>query len=180
MDGGLVLLEKGRGVLSYGWGVLVFKSAPESVVYSMNLIRRLGLGGERPLVVTVGDVVSQNFTAYGSTDVAVVDGVTRRGSRVEWGVTGIEYRCKNPAGTISWECFHVVTRAVEEAAAGRRGVVYVEGEEDLLSLVALKACPLDSGWVIYGHWKGFLCLLPCTRFFKTKVDELLGSYFQEK
>lgn len=177
---GLVLRSSGRGTLTYGWGFMVFKEPPESVEFSVKLMRDLGLCGERPLVITVGDVVSRNFARYGYSDVAIMDGKTRRGIAVEGAVEGISYRCVNPPGVVSRECWDAVSKAIRSAESGTKSAVLVEGEEDLLSLVALKECPLDAGWVVYGHWRGFLCLLPCTGFFKKLADVLLESYFEEK
>jgi uncharacterized protein (UPF0218 family) len=176
----LVLKNEARQALSYGWGFLVFREPPESIRFSIQLIKDLGLCGPEPLLITVGDVVSYNFAAYGRSDVAVVDGKTRRSMRIQGVVAANSYNCVNDPGTISQECIEAIKSAIEEAKKDRKSIVYVDGEEDLLSLVALKECPLNESWVIYGHWKGFLCLLPCTEFFKRLADILLETSFEKE
>jgi len=174
----LVLREEGRAMLAYGWGFMIFEDPPDSVRTLFNLSRMVGMGG-KPFIITVGDVVSSNFGTYAYTNVAIVDGKTRR--RVELGGSGIEaeYKCRNSPGTITPECYSAVRQAVRLTPTEGRARVAVEGEEDLLSLVAIRECRLNTGWVVYGHWKGFICAIPCTPFFKRLAEVLLQTYFEQ-
>ncbi len=175
----LVMREVARGELSYGWGFLVFKDPPDSVNTVFELSERIGIG-RRPFIITVGDVVSRNFTVYGYTNVAVIDGRTRRSLKIEGLKAETEYSCMNAPGTISLECYEAVAQAIKTTPPNGRSVVFVDGEEDLLSLVALKECPVDKSWVIYGHWRGFLCAIPCILRYRKIAQVLLETGFEEK
>ena len=102
-----------------------------------------------PMVITVGDRVTESLGAIGRTpDVQVVDGVERRSRRKP---PELPYRrlvrVKNPAGTLT-------TSAIEgmrKAFGGTKPVrVLVEGEEDLMALLAVAMAPISS-LVFYGQ-----------------------------
>lgn len=132
----LILPDDQRDVLKENLGVLVDGGLPE------------GYSDKRP-IITVGDVVTDKLIEQGVIpDVAIIDGKTRRG---DYGSTGpeIEKRIniKNPAGMITTESWKAIEKALE---IEEPVLIYVTGEEDMLSLVALTLCP-DGGLVIYGY-----------------------------
>ncbi|QOJ78141.1 DUF359 domain-containing protein [Infirmifilum lucidum] len=175
----LVMREVARRELSYGWGFLIFKDPPDSVTTVFELSERMGIG-RRPFIITVGDIVSRNFNVYGYTNVAIIDGRTRRGLKLEGLESEAEYACRNTPGTISPECYEAVAQAIKTTPPNGRSVVFVEGEEDLLSLVALRECLANKSWVIYGHWRGFLCAIPCILRYRKIAQVLLETGFEEK
>jgi uncharacterized protein (UPF0218 family) len=169
----LVDSRRAREALSYSWGFLVFEGPPESVH-----LARLLVGDSRPLVV-VGDEVSRSFSQYYRWDVAVVDFRSRRVS-LEWSPAypSAVLECENPPSSISSSCVIALKRALAMWEKEGRVMVVVRGEEDLLSLPAILLCP-DGGWVVYGNWRGFLSLIPCTPLFRGIARRLLLEFFKE-
>jgi len=105
---------------------------------------------EKPaMIIAVGDVVSENMAKYGIlTNLAIVDNRVLRQPRkpVVLNVNQTIH-VKNPPGTITDEAW----LAVKEALKQKRPVkIVVDGEEDLLTLVALLHAPLNA-LVVYGQ-----------------------------
>jgi len=102
-----------------------------------------------PMVVTVGDRVTDTLGAMGRTpDVQVVDGVERRVIRA---VPTIPYarliKVKNPAGMLTGDAI----AGMKQAFLGKKPVrVQVEGEEDLMAMLAIAMAPV-SAVVFYGQ-----------------------------
>jgi len=102
-----------------------------------------------PLTVTVGDRVTDTLGAMGRTpDVQVVDGFERRIRRQ---VPTVPYarliRVKNPAGTLTANAIN----GMRKAFMGKKPVrVQVEGEEDLMAMLAIAMAPV-SAMVFYGQ-----------------------------
>ncbi len=104
---------------------------------------------EAPMVVTVGDRVTDTLEAAGRTpDVQVVDGLERRSRR---DLPNVPYarlvKVKNPAGTLTNNAIN----GVRAAFMGRKPVrVHVDGEEDLMAMLAIAMAPV-SAIVFYGQ-----------------------------
>lgn len=104
---------------------------------------------ESPMVVTVGDRVTDTIAAMRMTPaVQVVDGVERREKRTP---PVVEYsrliKVRNPAGTLTDEAID----GMLSAFAGEKPVrVEVEGEEDLMAMLAISFAPV-SAVVFYGQ-----------------------------
>ena len=108
-----------------------------------------GLAKESSMVITVGDRVTDTLEAVGRTpDVQVIDEVERRTRR---GPPKVPYarlvRVKNPAGTLT----RAAIEGMRKAFSGRKPVrVQVEGEEDLMAMLAISMAPV-SAVVFYGQ-----------------------------
>jgi GTP-dependent dephospho-CoA kinase len=101
------------------------------------------------MVITVGDRVTETFGELGRTpDVQVVDGVERRSKRDPPKVPYVRLvKVRNPAGEITSDAI----RGMRSAFGGRKPVrVMVDGEEDLLAMVAVAMAPISST-VYYGQ-----------------------------
>ncbi len=104
---------------------------------------------EAPMVVTVGDRVTDTLGEAGRTpDVQVVDGVERRSRRE---LPNVPYarlvKVRNPAGTLT----NSAITGVRRAFLGRKPVrVQVDGEEDLMAMLAIAMAPV-SALVFYGQ-----------------------------
>jgi hypothetical protein len=102
-----------------------------------------------PMVVTVGDRVTDTLGAMGRTpDVQVIDGYERRILRE---VPAVHYarliKLKNPAGTLTAEAINGMRRAF----LGKKPVrVQVDGEEDLMAMLAIAMAPI-SATIFYGQ-----------------------------
>ena len=99
-------------------------------------------------MIFVGDAVSRNATARDlRRDVVIIDNKEMRVQTKPLDAsTGRTFRVRNEPGTISSNAWAAVDEAVETGNA----VVIVDGEEDLLTLVAMAVAPLGS-FVIYGQ-----------------------------
>jgi uncharacterized protein (UPF0218 family) len=174
----MIPTESCREQLSYSWGYLFYEDPPLSVEKVWELIKNSPIGKN---VVLVGDVVSVNFFEKGLGDIFVIDLKTRRGTfprRVN--AQGAVLSCKNPPGTITKDCFEALKMSFELLAKNRKPILLqVDGEEDLLSLIALYLCPINNSWIIYGHFKGFICVIPCTAYFKKIAGDLLATCFEK-
>jgi uncharacterized protein (UPF0218 family) len=134
-----------RVKLKEPFGLLIRGSFSETM-------RQLRLIVERekpPVLVAVGDTVSHNLIAYGLNPQLVVTDSKRRRRRVAPLVFSARsvVRVVNPQGTITDEAIAAVQRALE---GGGLVHVVVDGEEDLLVLVAVLYAPL-GGLVVYGQ-----------------------------
>ncbi len=101
------------------------------------------------VVVTVGDKVTDTLEMVGRTpDVQVIDGVERRSRREAPRVPFARLvRVKNPAGTLT----QAAIEGMRKAFAGETPVrVQVEGEEDLMAMLAIAMAPV-SALVFYGQ-----------------------------
>jgi GTP-dependent dephospho-CoA kinase len=102
-----------------------------------------------PMVVTVGDRVTDTLQSVGRTpDVQIVDGVERRQKR---GYPEAPYarliKVKNPAGAVTVDAIEGVRAAFMGKKPAR---VQVDGEEDLLAMLAIAMAPI-SATVFYGQ-----------------------------
>jgi uncharacterized protein (UPF0218 family) len=119
--------------------------------FSETMSRLVGIvGSEKPsMIIAVGDTVSRNSHEYGvGAQLLITDGLCKRrkvkpviflGRRV--------VRVRNPAGVITEEAVVAVRDAL---ASGERVHLVVDGEEDLLVLVAVLYAP-DGALVVYGQ-----------------------------
>lgn len=100
-------------------------------------------------VISVGDIVSQHMLDFGlPLDVLIVDNKTMRKAINPIVVDVDQTLCaKNPPGTITEEAWDAISDAM--AYEGRIKVM-IEGEEDLLTVVAVLSAPEDA-LVVYGQ-----------------------------
>ncbi len=105
---------------------------------------------EKPAkIISVGDVVSENMAKCGIlTHLAIVDNRVMRQPR-EPVVLKVNQtiHVKNPPGTITDEAWLAVKKALKQKQLIK---IVVDGEEDLLALVALLHAPLNA-LVVYGQ-----------------------------
>ena len=99
-------------------------------------------------MIFVGDAVSRNAAAKDlRRDVMIIDNKEMRvQTKPLDAAAGRTFRVRNEPGTISPSAWAAVDEAVESGNA----VMIVDGEEDLLTLVAMAVAPLGS-FVIYGQ-----------------------------
>ncbi len=124
-------------------------------------------------IITVGDVVTDRLLDQGiEPDVGIVDGKTRRGE-----FAGRNWRDKktvtieNPPSTIKREVWKVLKEAISKE---ERVIIQVEGEEDMLSLVAIALCPLN-GLVIYGIPSEGMVINEVSKDIKEETWEIINN-----
>lgn len=101
-----------------------------------------------PRVIFVGDAVSRNAVKTGvRRDVMIIDNKEKRAQAESLDAFPKRtFRVRNKPGTIGFDAWAAIDDAIESGDA----LVIVDGEEDLLTLVAMATAPLGS-LVIYGQ-----------------------------
>ncbi|MCW4045492.1 MAG: DUF359 domain-containing protein [Candidatus Bathyarchaeota archaeon] len=134
-----------RARLKVPFGVLIRGSFAEA----MHELQSIAAKDKPPVIVGVGDTVSRNLVAFGVEAGLLVTDSLRRRRRVApavfsgWRVVHV----RNPAGVITEEAVAAVRAAL---AGGERVHVVVDGEEDLLTLIAV-AFAAEGSLVVYGQ-----------------------------
>ncbi len=101
------------------------------------------------MIISVGDTVSENMTKHGiSLQVSIVDNKVMRDPIQPIAVNADQtLHLENPPGTLTEEAWTVTKKALNGKA---RTKVLVDGEEDLLTLVAVLSAP-ENSLVVYGQ-----------------------------
>ena len=140
----LLLTEGQRQSLKEPLGQLIAGSTSEC-----NQALKRVQDDEKPrLLILVGDTISRNALHSGiRANVIIIDNKEMRAGAVEFthGKARV-FRTVNPQGTIDLLAWEAVAEAVQKG----EGAVLVDGEEDLLTLVAIIAAPVGS-IVAYGQ-----------------------------
>ncbi len=103
---------------------------------------------EPKIVIAVGDVTSATMIEQGySPDVAIVDGITKRGVFEEKLTGEREYVFYNPAAVLYPEAWSTIDTAIRDKA---KSLVTVEGEEDLMGFPAVLLAP-NGSVMVYGQ-----------------------------
>jgi len=151
---------------------------------SLRLTLKKPLGGfitdlssiKNRIVVCVGDQASKDVLSYGlKPKLCVYDGrIKRKVVEIPSEIKNYdarEIKVKNPAGTLTKEVFQAVEEALKSEASCK---MLVEGEEDLVTLVAVKYAPSGSV-VLYGQPNEGLVAVEVGVKIKKKVEELLSE-----
>ncbi len=142
-----ILTEDLRPLLKKPVGILIRGGVDETVHELIKFIK--SKGGVK--LIVVGDVVSKTITTMGlKADLYITDSRSLRMPVEEpklTSITEVVYRVRNPPGHISSEAEEAVKIAL---SSGCLSWIKVEGEEDLLTLVAIAEAPLNS-IVLYGQ-----------------------------
>ena len=137
-----------------------------SVIETMNKLKET-LQKEKPaIIVSVGDTVSRNLHAYGiNPQLSITDNKSmRKMVTPQRFVSKTLVKVKNPQGTITEEAIEAVCSALQ----GKKQIhLLVEGEEDLLTLIAVLYAP-ENALVIYGQPLQGIVIVNVTR--KKKAD----------
>lgn len=105
---------------------------------------------EKPvLVISVGDEVSRNMLRRGiKPHIMIVDNKTMREETEPVETAGFDVvEIANPAGTLTPNTWRAIRKALSKKQPTR---ILVDGEEDLLTLVAVLEAP-ENSLVIYGQ-----------------------------
>ena len=81
------------------------------------------------------------------------------------------YRVKNPPGTLTEESFKAVSEAMKNEESTK---IIVDGEEDLITLLAVKEAPLDS-IVLYGQPGEGVVLVRVTEEKRREIMRMLSE-----
>ena len=131
------------------------------------------IGGDA-MVLAVGDTASDTVLKAGlKPKMVVYDGMTARKkvgvSKAIQGFKAEEHRVANPAGHLEEEVIALFGRLMREPGQSK---VFVEGEEDLTALAAIKEAP-DGAVVLYGQPDEGLVVVVVDDKMKDKVNGMI-------
>lgn len=150
-------------------GILIRGSFNETTRKLKDLVKR-----EKPSkIVSVGDTVSKNMVKNGMfPQLAIVDNrVMRRKIRPITLAADETFYVRNPPGTITDEAFAEIRRSLKR---NRRVKIVVDGEEDLLTLVAVLYAP-ENSFVVYGQPCEGIVVVKVTDEKRAGVAEILNA-----
>lgn len=129
---------------------------------------------ERPLsIIAVGDTVSRNLAKnHIAAKLSIIDNKCMR-KRIKPVLLSVEKTSciKNPQGTITEEA----VTAIQEAMQGSQSTkIIVEGEEDLLTLIAIIHAP-ENSLVLYGQPREGIVAVKITPEKKAQVSKILKA-----
>jgi uncharacterized protein (UPF0218 family) len=128
------------------------------------------------MLISVGDVVSSNMIKHDiQPRVLIVDNkVMRKRIPPIQAKVNQTLHLKNPAGTLAEEAWAVMREALWKK---RKTRVLVDGEEDLLTLVAVLCAP-ENSLVIYGQPKEGIVVVKVTKEKKDHIRQIVDAMEQ--
>ncbi len=163
------LTPKLRTKFKEPFGILIEGSFHENMTKMKELVER-----EKPLrIISVGDIVSHNLHEYNiHPQLTIVDNKFLRTQSVPRAVS-VEntVNVKNPKGTITEEAILAIKKALER---NQHTHIVVEGEEDLLTLIAVMYAP-ENAYVIYGQPHAGIVVVKVTSERKLQAQEFLNA-----
>lgn len=165
----LTLTEDLRQELKNPLGTLI-KGPPQE---TMKQLKQLIQKQKPQYVISIGDQVSQNMQRHGlRTRIIVVDSkIMRESIRPIKTMTTRKIDVKNPAGTLTPETWIAFDRALRKKQPVQ---VLVEGEEDLLTLVAVLESP-ENSLVVYGQPHEGIVVVRVDKAIKKRVRQIVNS-----
>ncbi|MCX8149890.1 MAG: GTP-dependent dephospho-CoA kinase family protein [Candidatus Bathyarchaeota archaeon] len=156
-----------REKLKEPFGVLIKGSSDETIKIFAHLLER-----EQPTkIVSVGDTVSKNLHKHKIIpQLSITDSKTMRKKIKPSRFAGKEIvRVENPQGTITKEAIFAIREALKRDCKVH---IVVNGEEDLLTLVAVLYAP-ENSFVVYGQPSEGIVVVKVTAEKKTETREIL-------
>lgn len=148
-------------------GTLIQGSFNETMKKLKNLVEK----EKPPMVISVGDTVSKNLAEnHMFPKLSIVDNKVMR-KRIHPISLPIDntIHVKNPPGTITEEAVLAVQEAIKH---NHRVKIVIDGEEDLLTLVATIYAP-ENSFVVYGQPREGIVVVRVTNQKKAEVNEVL-------
>ena len=129
---------------------------------------------EKPqTLISVGDVVSQNLHEHDiHPQITIIDyKFLRTQTMAKMDPVEKTVNVRNPQGKITEEAITAIKEAIEEK---QHTHIVVEGEEDLLTLIAVLYAPLNA-FVVYGQPHLGIVVVKVTSEKKTQAQEFLNA-----
>jgi len=126
-----------------------------------------------PRLISVGDVVSQNLHEFNiNPQLTVIDYISLRDQRMPK-QTPVEKTVyvSNPQGTITDEAISAIKAALE---TNEHTHIVVEGEEDLLTLIAVLYAP-ENSFIVYGQPHLGIVVVKASLEKKAQVKQFLNE-----
>lgn len=165
----LILTMELRQELKNPLGTLI-KGTPKE---TMKELAKLVLKEKPEYIISVGDVVSRNILEKGiHPKIVIVDNkVMRESSPLFKTRTVNKIKVKNPAGTLTAETWSAIKQALRQKQPTQ---LLVEGEEDLLTLVAVLEAPKNS-LIIYGQPYEGIVAVQVDKKNKKKAQQIINA-----
>ena len=121
----------------------------------------------------IGDFITLNLINAGiEADLYVVDNKIMRKPIKPIPMKTIKtIKIKNPPGTITPEAFETIKKGVNSSSIMR---ILVDGEEDLLTLPAIKFAPKET-IILYGQPSIGLVMVKVTKTIQEEVEQILNQ-----
>lgn len=158
-----------RAKLKEPFGTLIQGTFSET----MNKLETIAEREKPPKIISVGDTVSRNLHEHGVSPQLLITDNKRMRKRIQPRIfpTKSIVHVKNPQGTITEEAIIAIQKALE---SDRQVHIIVDGEEDLLTLIAVLHAPEES-LVVYGQPYEGIVVVKVTPEKKAEVMEVLKA-----
>lgn len=158
-----------RVKLKEPFGILVEGTFQET----MEKMKQVFDAEKPPVVVSVGDIVSRNLhEANFNPQLSIIDNVSLRNQQMpNHTIVEKTVHVKNPRGTITVEAISAIKQALKK---NEHIHVVVEGEEDLLVLIAVLYAP-DNSFVVYGQPYSGVVIVRVTSEKKAQAEAFLNE-----
>lgn len=126
-----------------------------------------------PVIISVGDALSEALLKHNVfPKVLIIDNKVMRKPTTPVVAKGYETaKLKNDPGTISDDAWTLVESAVKHE---RNAKIIVEGEEDMLTLVAILSAP-ENAFVVYGQPHEGMVIVEATAAKKNEIRRIVDS-----
>ncbi|MCL2135554.1 MAG: DUF359 domain-containing protein [Candidatus Bathyarchaeota archaeon] len=161
------ITPKLREKLKEPFGILVRGSIDQTMA------KMLEIKMQNPVkIISVGDMVTKNLRAYKiSPDLAIIDNQCMR-KKVQFDVCSANIvEVENPRGTITIEAIKAIKGAIKNKEYTQ---IVVNGEEDLLTLIAVLYAP-ENSVVVYGQPCEGIVVVKVSPEKKTEASEVLKA-----
>jgi uncharacterized protein (UPF0218 family) len=158
-----------RAKLKKPFGMLIRGSFAETMSKIKNIVEK----EKPPKIVSVGDTVSRNLREHQiNPQLSITDNRCMR-KRIKPRIFTAEnvVHVKNPQGTITEEAITTIREALE---SDKQTHIIVDGEEDLLTLIAVLYAP-EKSLVVYGQPYEGIVIVKVTSEKKAEATEILKA-----
>lgn len=128
-------------------------------------------------IISIGDIVSRNILEKGfPLNIFIVDNKSMREliEPINVSVSKVLH-LMNPAGIISNDSWRIIEEAINSDGLVK---VLVEGEDDLLTIVAVLLAPVNS-MVVYGQPNEGIVVINITEEIKKEMREIINKMIYE-
>jgi len=164
-----VLTPELREELKKPLGILIKGSFSETMKELKEMVAR----DSPPIIISVGDTVSRNLHQYRlHPKLTIIDNKCMRKS-----IQGTKLpaervvHVQNTQGTLTKEAI----RATQDGMESKKSIeIVVDGEEDLLTLIAIVYAP-ENGYIVYGQPHEGIVVVKATSTKKTEIAAILKA-----
>lgn len=164
--------EYSKKILRIPLGIPIFRNEKTGI----SLLKIIIEDFKPKLLISIGDIVSYNLIFLGHVvpDLAIIDYKTKREKRE---TPILEYfdvllKLENPPSHVTKSSWFTINRGLKEALKGRKVIIVVDGEEDLLAIPSLLLSP-NRSFIVYGQPGAALVVIISNEYVKSAFSEFL-------